>query len=81
MGLAAPVYPFVPTQNGAADFLVGIQAVGEVPFFDLCRDSWQFTRWTQRNQSDTVAVVGNRRAYWAWSEGCCATVCATLLSS
>jgi len=40
MGLAAPVYPLVPTQNGAADFLVGIQAVREVPFFDFCRDSW-----------------------------------------
>ena len=29
MGLAAPVYPFVPTQNGAADFLVGIQQQSE----------------------------------------------------
>src|SRR5215471_8396068 len=37
----------------------------------------EFTRWTQRNQSDTSAIVGNRRAYWAWSEGFCATVCAT----
>src|SRR5215469_3712254 len=27
--------------------------------------------------ADTSAIVGNRRAYWAWSEGFCATVCAT----
>ena len=25
-------------------------------------------------------MVGNRRAYWAWSEGFCATVCATRLT-
>src|SRR6516162_1221073 len=37
----------------------------------------EFIRWTQRNQSDTAAIVGNRRAYWVWSEGFCATVCAT----
>ena len=30
-----------------------------------CRDSWRFTRRTQRNQSDRSAIVGNRRAYWA----------------
>src|SRR5215469_6177195 len=37
----------------------------------------EFTRWTQRNQSDTVAVVGNRWLHWARSAWFCATVCAT----
>jgi len=29
-----------------------------------CRDSWQFTRWTQRNQSDASAIVGKLVLRW-----------------
>src|SRR5215469_649604 len=37
----------------------------------------EFTRRTQRNQSDTPAIVGNNWVHWAQLEGFCSTNCST----
>ena len=46
-----------------------IGAEGETRTRDLCRDRRSATRWTERNQSDTSAIVGILGIYWHGRQG------------
>src|SRR6516162_2931297 len=44
---------------------------------ELATSAVTVTLWTQRNQSVTCAVVGNRWVHWAQSPAFCSTICST----
>ena len=46
-------------------------------FHRSLRNSFGMNGGDDETRTRDLCRDSNRRAYWAWSEGCCATVCAT----